>query len=231
MRGDFGDYDIDAGAMQTWYLVTGLTERVGEEYLASAVWEHELGHIILGYPDNYYSGQNIFYYMLSAYGYSANNYGSHGRFRKELSALEAYLYPRWLHISPWAKITQGGLYTVRATESGQPWDAHDLRILPLNDDATHFLGVEHRWIHNNPQSQYSGGDPLYDPRQNGLQIYEVDLLEDHGIWRFEPASNLHGSFGPGEVFESCISGRHIRIEAVPTAEREWNAFWVELDDC
>lgn len=229
------------GLAGTATLAAVLSEKVGPDFLGSAVWEHEVGHFLMGYPDNYFRQQDIAYYMLSGDGYSAYNYGSNDVFYKQPSALEKYLYARWLPVDETNFIRANGEYSIRTNElsDGDMLQGDELRIIPLNDDESRFIALEHRWIVGNPKSRYAGGRPSYEFRSNGLQIYEVDLnlspypddLATYPVKRMLPPGGIMSAFHAGQSFHQCFSGKDITVEPLESDEKARNRFRVTFGTC
>jgi M6 family metalloprotease-like protein len=211
--------DPNAAAFNTqhgWlHLYNNIAERVGDavnNFYYSATWVHELGHLLLGYPDYYFPRFNLGSWILS---------GNHGAVPTHAAAFEKWLFGRW--IAP-AVVTESGAYTIAANEipdGTTHGNGPYLLQIPLDGDPNRFLTIEGRWFdadgnHASRWAQANG-------RESGLLIVEFDLAEDwHSgspqIYRHAPdrpgntPAALFRAFRPGDRFSRCYAVTCVTIE-------------------
>ena len=184
------------------HLYNNIPERVGDSannFYYSATWVHEVGHLLLGYSDYYYSRFN-----LGSWGLS----GNHGAVPTHPAAFEKWLFGRW--IDP-TVITASGDYTVTANEipdgaayapAATPSRGLEIRgevsaiarggggapppveisagpylyQIPIDGDPNRFLTIEGRWFDadGNTRSRWAQASS----RESGLLIVEFNLAQD-----------------------------------------------------
>jgi M6 family metalloprotease-like protein len=197
------------------HLYNNIAERAGDaanHFYYSATWVHELGHLLLGYSDYYYSRFNLGSWVLS---------GNHGSVPTHPAAFEKWLFGRW--IDP-AVITASGEYTVMANEipdgathAGGPY----LYQIPIDGDPDRFLTIEGRWFDADGNTGTRWAEA--NSRESGLLIVEFNLAQDwHSsspqIYRHAPerssptpASALR-AYRPGDHFVACYATTCVTIE-------------------
>ncbi|PYR53740.1 MAG: hypothetical protein DMF91_27905, partial [Acidobacteria bacterium] len=198
------------------HLFNNMPERVGDSannFYYSATWVHELGHLLFGYSDYYYSRFNIGSWALS---------GNHGAVPTHPAAFEKWLFGRW--IDP-TVITAPGEYTVTANEipdGGTHAAGPYLYRIPIDDDPNRFLTIEGRWFDadGNTATRWAQANL----RESGLLILEFNLAQDWyatsppQLYRQvpdrangAPAAQLR-AYRVGDRFSRCYSTTCITIE-------------------
>lgn len=138
---------------------------------------HELGHLLLGYGDNYFKSKD----SLDPYRFNADWLLSaqHGMpIPHHASALEKWMFGGW--ISPETVSRREGTYALKNHQFPLGYispNYNQLLRIPINGSPNHFVTVEFR--HMAPPSQggsvYNEIDAVYrDDRYNGVHVFEVD---------------------------------------------------------
>ena len=216
------------------HLYNNMPERLGDvanSFYYSATWVHELGHLLLGYADYYYSRFNLGSWVLS---------GNHGTVPTHPAAFEKWLFGRW--IDPTA-ISAPGDYTITANEisdgatySGGPY----LYRVPIDGDPNRFLTIEGRWFDTDGNSGTRWAQA--NGRESGLLIVEFNLAQDWfssspQMYRYDPVrasgtpvASLR-AFRLGDRFSRCYATSCVTIEPTSAAGPTFSfsvgfsAFW------
>ena len=178
-------------------------------------WTHELGHMLLGFPDYYDSKFNMGYYALSA-----NSYGNKPI---QPSGFEKWLMAKWITPHP---ITENREFTLAShdisDEENYNTNEPYLYRFDIGDEPGHFLLIENRWLHdagNNGSSWVSSYIDNFMP-PSGLQIFEVDLnegwfSEKPTIYRITLNSDDQlSSWYQGMEFNRCFGERCVRLDNI-----------------
>ncbi|MBW2447806.1 MAG: hypothetical protein JRG83_18055 [Deltaproteobacteria bacterium] len=185
----------------------------GDSFYHPATWTHELGHLLLSYPDYYWPRFEVDGWAMS---------GSHGANPSHPAAFEKWLFARWLEP---VVIDAPGTHSLAANEipDGSDYDQGPyLYVLYIEDDPNHFLVIENRWFDaaGNSHTQWAPADG----RESGLAIFEFDLTR--GWFQDDPPQVLrhHPSrasgatqppwraYQPGDLFSRCYLGTCITIQ-------------------
>jgi M6 family metalloprotease-like protein len=178
-----------------------------------ATWVHELGHLLLGYPDYYYS-----WFNLGSWGLS----GSHGPIPTHPAAFEKWMFAHWLEPQV---LQTSGQYALAANEipDGSVYDGNTyLYQILIDGDPRRFITIENRWFDDagNTATQWAGANG----RESGLQIIEFNLgvnwfsTNPPQLYRNVPERSTPGaasrSFGPGDSFSKCYQTMCVTIDQI-----------------
>jgi M6 family metalloprotease-like protein len=202
------------------HLFNNMPERLGDaanSFYYSATWAHELGHLLFGYPDYYYTKFN-----LGSWGLS----GNHGAIPTHPAAFEKWLFGRWFDPTV---VTATGEYTVAANEisdggrySGGPY----LYQIPIDGDPNHFLTIEGRWFDADGNSGTRWAQA--NLRESGLLIVEFNLAQDWysstpQLYRHAPdraggaPAAILRAYRAGDRFSKCYATTCVTIEPTSAA--------------
>ncbi|WP_019675406.1 GlyGly-CTERM sorting domain-containing protein [Arsukibacterium perlucidum] len=187
-------------------------------------WTHELGHLLLGFPDYYYEKCNMGYFALSAQP-AETHLATHP------AAFEKWLFAKWF--SP-KEAQQNNTYTLTSHDiaDGADYQADTAYLHKhlINGAEGHFLLIENRWFDNagNTHSVWATtSQSEYSILQSGLQIVEVNLAnstfsDEPQIKRFSKASQFPeqatAAWQQGDTFYQCFANSYcIRIDNITAA--------------
>lgn len=193
----------------------------GTSFYSIATWAHELGHLLLGYPDYYYSR-----FRLGDWGLS----GNHRTIPTHPAAFEKWLFARWIEPTT---ITTSGEYSLKANEipDGSSYDEGPyLYVIPIDGDPNRFLTIESRWFDSegNDTTQWANA---YG-RESGLLIGEFNLGVDwyssnppQFLRHYPPARTgqsdtsalLKNAYRPGDTFSQCYDTLCVTITPLDPA--------------
>lgn len=213
-------------------------------------WAHELGHLLLGYPDYYPTYFNL---QTGSWALSAGGFSCDPMKPVHPAAFEKWLFGRW--IEP-AVIEGTGYYTLQANEipDGTTYDKGVyLYKIGIDNDPKRFLTIENRWFDtSHPQLGYTDPNPNTGTRwasgcyvESGLLIMEFNLGVNYfsrtppQLYRHAPSRPSKppserryippggNAFRPGDLFEKCYETQCIKIQPMETPGRE-TRFHVEF---
>jgi M6 family metalloprotease-like protein len=184
------------------------------EFISLATWAHEIGHLLLGYRDYYYSTTDLGNYALSA------RTGDPRPFHP--AALEKWLFAKWIE-APIISDVNTYVLANHHLKTGETYatNAHYLYRILINGDPYHYLTLENRYFLPASQggSQFNEDFPGHHP-ESGVVIFEVNLhLTSEGqINRLLPTrcqgstwtENI-GAFQPGDTLDYVTNGFHVTI--------------------
>lgn len=145
--------------------------------LKMKTWNHEIGHLLLGYRDYYRFETDLGFYALSAKG---------GEFHP--SAMEKWLFAHWIQARI---IKQSGIYVLKnhhltVGESYMNENTYLYKI-NINNDPNHFLTIENRYFLDPEQNGSRYNKARYE-LESGLVVFEVNrhLPDEKQIKRLYP---------------------------------------------
>ncbi len=180
-----------------------------------AIWAHEIGHLLFGFPDYYHARFN-----LDGYGLS----GHQKLMPSHLAAFEKHFFARWIDA---VELTSSGMYELQANEiaDGSCYDAQVAYLYLIRDsqDPGHFLTIENRFFADdgNTQSRWADNDNL----EGGLVIVEVNQSRTYfdtdppQLYRHAPkrlpvqSSYYYTTFrsDAGDSFNTCFKDECVTI--------------------
>lgn len=168
-------------------------------------WVHELGHLLLGFPDYYYDRFNMGEWALSARAE-----------KHHPMAWEKAIYGGWIEPKT---VIRTGEYQVTSSDipdNSQYEDETYVIKIPVNDDPYHYVMIEYRWLSDtgNDKTRWAGQELSYSVT-SGIQITEFNwhnsyysedkpqVLRHYDAFTFPPDEST-GGFVAGDSFEHCF---------------------------
>ena len=177
-------------------------------FASRSTWAHELGHLLLGFPDYYYSQFN-----LGAWGLS----GNHGPWPAHPAAFEKWLFAHWLEP---VEIRESGRYELAANEapsSSVTGNVPRLYVWYIDAKSGRYITIENRWLDD------AGNTAPWTPAgsgRSGLIVVEFDWTADWfsntppQLYRHASRRRSGGSLGPGDSLSLCRDSACIVIDNI-----------------